>query len=64
MNRVTDRFYNGDSTNDNPPQSAGLFDSTKTNWHLYWGGRYPRRPSSGVGYVNVNWQYCRRKTLR
>src|SRR5580693_5951954 len=35
---VTDRFFNGDTTNDNPPQSAGLFDSTKTNWHLYWGG--------------------------
>ncbi len=35
---VTDRFYNGDTTNDNPPQSSGLFDSTQTNWHLYWGG--------------------------
>jgi hypothetical protein len=34
---VTDRFFNGDTTNDNPPQSAGLFDSTQTNWHLYWG---------------------------
>jgi glycosidase len=35
---VTDRFFNGDTSNDNPPQSSGLFDSTKTNWHLYWGG--------------------------
>ena len=35
---VTDRFFNGDTSNDNPPQSAGLFDSTKTNWQLYWGG--------------------------
>ncbi len=35
---VTDRFFNGDKTNDNPPQSAGLFDSTQTNWRLYWGG--------------------------
>ena len=35
---VTDRFYNGDTTNDNPSQSSGLFDSTQTNWHLYWGG--------------------------
>src|ERR1700722_18201696 len=35
---VTDRFYNGDTTNDNPSQSSGLFDSTMTNWHLYWGG--------------------------
>jgi glycosidase len=35
---VTDRFVDGDTTNDNPPQSSGLFDSTKTNWRLYWGG--------------------------
>jgi len=35
---VTDRFNNGDASNDNPPQSSGLFDSTKTNWRLYWGG--------------------------
>src|SRR5205807_117955 len=35
---VTDRFFNGDTTNDNPAQSAGLFDSTKTNWFAYWGG--------------------------
>lgn len=35
---VTDRFFNGDTTNDNPPQSSGLFDATQTNWQLYWGG--------------------------
>lgn len=35
---ITDRFVNGDTANDNPSQSAGLFDSTKTNWRLYWGG--------------------------
>lgn len=35
---ITDRFHNGNTANDNPPQSAGLFDSTKTNWRLYWGG--------------------------
>jgi glycosidase len=35
---VTDRFFNGDTTNDNPSQSTGLFDSTKTNWFAYWGG--------------------------
>ena len=35
---VTDRFFNGDTINDNPPQSAGLFDSTHTNWFAYWGG--------------------------
>src|SRR5258708_15249275 len=35
---VTDRFYNGSTSNDNPSQSSGLFDSTQANWHLYWGG--------------------------
>jgi glycosidase len=35
---VTDRFNNGDTANDNPAQSNGLFDSTQTNWQAYWGG--------------------------
>jgi glycosidase len=35
---VTDRFYNGDTTNDNPADSPGLFDSTHTQWQAYWGG--------------------------
>ncbi len=35
---VTDRFFDGSSTNNNPAQSAGLYDSTKTNWRAYWGG--------------------------
>ncbi|HEX7139032.1 MAG TPA: alpha-amylase family glycosyl hydrolase [Vicinamibacterales bacterium] len=35
---ITDRFFNGDTLNDNPSQSAGLFDGTHTNWRLYWGG--------------------------
>jgi glycosidase len=35
---VTDRFYDGDTTNDNPAQSSGLFDSTHTQWQSYWGG--------------------------
>jgi glycosidase len=41
---VTDRFFNGDSTNDNPAESPGLFDpngftdSAEADWHLYWGG--------------------------
>ena len=35
---VTDRFFNGDSTNDNPSQSSGLFDPMQTNWFAYWGG--------------------------
>src|ERR1039458_5409990 len=32
------RSVSGYTNNANPPQSAGLFDATKTNWHLYWGG--------------------------
>ena len=35
---VIDRFFDGDATNNNPKQSAGLFDSTRTNWRAYWGG--------------------------
>jgi glycosidase len=35
---VTDRFYDGDTTNDNPAESPGLFDATRTNWQAYWGG--------------------------
>ncbi|MBV9759956.1 MAG: IPT/TIG domain-containing protein [Acidobacteriaceae bacterium] len=35
---ITDRFVDGDTTNDNPPQSPGLYDSTHTNWYAYWGG--------------------------
>ena len=35
---ITDRFYDGNSGNNNPAQSSGLYDSTKANWRLYWGG--------------------------
>jgi glycosidase len=35
---VTDRFLDGDTSNDNPSESAGLYDATKTNWFAYWGG--------------------------
>ncbi len=39
---VTDRFFNGDASNDNPSQSAGLFDpngfTDPSNWRFYWGG--------------------------
>lgn len=37
---ITDRFYDGDPSNNNPPQSPGMFDSTKTNWQAYWGGDF------------------------
>ena len=35
---ITDRFFDGSSANNNPSQSAGLYDATKTNWRAYWGG--------------------------
>ena len=39
---VTDRFFNGDTTNDDPAESPGLFDpngfTNPSDWHLYWGG--------------------------
>jgi glycosidase len=35
---MTDRFFDGSTANNNPSQSSGLYDSTRTNWRLYWGG--------------------------
>ena len=35
---VIDRFYDGDTSNNNPPQSSGMYDSTHMNWRAYWGG--------------------------
>jgi glycosidase len=35
---VTDRFFNGRTDNDDPPQSKGMFDPEHKNWHAYWGG--------------------------
>ena len=35
---ITDRFFDGSSANNNPSQSSGLYDATKTNWREYWGG--------------------------
>jgi len=35
---ITDRFFDGNSGNNNPAQSAGLYDASKSNWKLYWGG--------------------------
>ncbi|HEU4796795.1 MAG TPA: alpha-amylase family glycosyl hydrolase, partial [Pyrinomonadaceae bacterium] len=38
---ITDRFFDGSTSNNNPAQSSGLYDSTKTNWRAYWGGDLP-----------------------
>jgi glycosidase len=38
---ITDRFFDGSSANNNPAQSSGLYDATRTNWHAYWGGDLP-----------------------
>jgi len=37
---VTDRFFDGDTTNDDPALSPGLFDSTHANFQAYWGGDF------------------------
>jgi glycosidase len=35
---VLDRFFDGNSSNNDPAGDTGLYDSTKANWKLYWGG--------------------------
>lgn len=35
---VTDRFFDGDASNNNPAVSAGMYDATKLDWNKYWGG--------------------------
>jgi len=35
---ITDRFYDGNSNNNDPIESPGLYDSTKSNWRFFWGG--------------------------
>lgn len=35
---ITDRFFDGDTSNNNPSESAGLYDATQTDWRAYWGG--------------------------
>jgi len=41
---VTDRFFDGDTTNDNPSESPGLYapngfaNPANADWNLYWGG--------------------------
>jgi glycosidase len=37
---ATDRFFDGNTSNNNPAKSPGLYDSTKSNWKLYWGGDF------------------------
>jgi glycosidase len=35
---MLDRFFDGNPNNNNPSGDTGLYDSTKQNWKLYWGG--------------------------
>lgn len=37
---VTDRFFDGNTANNNPAVSSGMYDSSKSNWKLYWGGDF------------------------
>jgi len=37
---ATDRFQDGNTSNNNPAKSPSLYDSTKNNWKMYWGGDF------------------------
>ena len=37
---ITDRFYDGDTTNNNPNEASGEYSLDKSNWQLYWGGDF------------------------
>lgn len=37
---ATDRFFDGNTSNNNPAKSPNMYDSTKSNWKLYWGGDF------------------------
>ncbi|BCJ66327.1 alpha-amylase family glycosyl hydrolase [Polymorphospora rubra] len=37
---ATDRFFDGNTGNNNPAKSPGLYDAGKSNWKLYWGGDF------------------------
>lgn len=55
---ITDRFYDGNTSNNNPSSSPNLYDATKTNWWFYWGGdwagiqaKLPYLSNMGVGAI-------------
>ena len=35
---VLDRFFDGNPANNDPAGDTGLYDGSKSNWKLYWGG--------------------------
>lgn len=35
---ITDRFFDGDSTNNDPATSPNLYSADRSNWRYYWGG--------------------------
>lgn len=37
---ITDRFFDGDISNNNPQESSGLYSADKSNWQAYWGGDF------------------------
>jgi glycosidase len=58
---ITDRFFNNDTSTQNPPQSPNMFDATKTNWQFYWGGnlagiqaQLPYLQTLGVGAIWIS----------
>lgn len=37
---ITDRFYDGDTSNNNPTAAPNEYSSSHSNWQLYWGGDF------------------------
>ncbi|QQE79266.1 alpha-amylase family glycosyl hydrolase [Alicyclobacillus sp. SO9] len=61
---VTDRFYDGNTSNDNPSSSPNLFSANHSNWKLYWGGdwqgiadKIPYLANMGVGAIWISPPY-------
>lgn len=58
---VTDRFYDGDTSNDNPSSASHEYSPDKTNWQLYWGGDFqgvadkmPYLKGMGIGAIWIS----------
>lgn len=58
---ITDRFYDGNTANNDPSSSPNLYDATKTNWWYYWGGdwagitaKMPYLANMGVGAIWIS----------
>lgn len=58
---VTDRFYDGNTGNNDPADSAGQYSSNQSNWRFYFGGdwagitqKLPYLSNMGVGAIWIS----------